>query len=288
MWGLGYPLNKIGLKYTSPTNYIELRFVIATIAMFIIVIASRNFVIPKLRDLPIVIAVSFFQIVLTMNLSNFGLSLVDAGKATFIVFTTSIWLIPLSALLNRRLSRMDRLALGIGTVGVIFLISPWEIHWGDTQTWIGDISLLMASLFWSIGILCARHMKWHRSSLQLLPWQLLFASFCTIIFAYVRGVDFKPDQLNFILIGTLVYSGALSIAIGYWAMILVSKNLSPSIVSLGLIFVPIVSLIFSVIFLNEVVSRNLIVAVIFIIAGVLLHIYSERKSKKHIQLYEKL
>jgi len=288
IWGLGYPINKIGLSYTSPTNFVELRFLIATIAMFIIVMLSKNLVLPTRRDLPIILVVPFFQIALTMNLANYGLSLVSPGRATFLVFCTSIWIIPLSVVIHKRINKYDCLALFFGIVGVLVLISPWNIDWKQRDVWIGDISLLLASMFWSIGILCARFMKWHRPSIQLLPWQLLFATLLTVAFAYSQGIGIMPPTLNLTFINSLLFTGILSISIGYWAMIYVSKYVKPSWVSLGLLCVPVISLIVSYLFMNEEISLSFIISIVLISVGVLFHIYSERNDIKHIQLYEKL
>ena len=288
MWGLGFPINKIGLSYTSPMLFIEWRFFISTIAMFIIATATKNLIIPHLKDLPMILTIGLFQMAITMNLSNYGLSLVGAGKATFLVFATSIWIIPFSIFLTKRMIWLDVLSFFIGALGVLILITPWKIDWHNHKIWIGDITLLLASISWSIGILCARFMKWHRPSLQLLPWQLLLASLCTAVLAYCEGLSFFPQSSDPIFISTLLYTGILSIAIGYWAMLIVSKELSPAAVSLGLVFVPIVSLIISLLFLHEEISSTLIVGVSFIILGSLFHVYSERKSKKILQLYEKL
>jgi drug/metabolite transporter (DMT)-like permease len=283
MWGLGYPINKIGLSYTSPTHFIEWRFCIGTVAMFLIAAATKNLIFPHLKDLPMIFAIGLFQMGITLNLSNFGLSLVDAGKATFLVFATSIWIIPFSIPLTKRIHWLEVIAFCIGALGVVILITPWE-----NQIGIGNIALLLASISWSIGILCARYMKWHRPSLQLLPWQLLLATLCTIALAFVQGVPFMPHTLNPIFIGTLLYTGILSIAIGYWAMIIVSRDVSPAIVSLGLIFTPVISLIVSLFFLHEEVSATLMIGVTLITVGVLFHIYSEWRTRKLLQLYEKV
>jgi len=280
MWGLAFPINKVGLLFTSPTNYIELRFLLGTLTMFLIAIFTKNFVIPRVKDLPIIFAVGLFQMAILLNLSNYGLSLVGAGKATFIIFTTSIWLIPLSAIFHKKISSTEVLSLTFGILGILLLISPWNIHWNKHKEWIGDIALLLGSFSWSIGIFCARQMKWHRPPIQLLPWQLLLALICTMLFARLLGISLFPQTDSSILWGTLIYTGCLAIAIGYWIMILISKQLKPSITSLGLIWVPIVSLIASNLFLGEKLTLKLILGVILILLGILFHILAEKRHEK--------
>ena len=285
IWGFSWPINKIGFNYTSPFNFNELRFLIGTIASFIVVFFTKNFVIPQKRDLPIILIMAIFQMGLTMNLSNYGLSLMGAGRATFIVYTTSIWLIPLSAVFYRRIKKIELASLIIGVFGVIILISPWQKSWYTSGLWFGDLLILLASLSWAIGIFCARHMKWHRTPLQLLPWELLICTIGTVLFSSFQGVAFMPKDFSFPLLGTLLYSGCAVIGIGQWIMLLVSKQIKPSVVSFGLIFIPVVSLIVSYFFINEQISISLISGVIIIITGVLLHVYAEKETVKKPEKY---
>ncbi len=281
IWGLSWPINKIGLSYTSPTNFIELRFFLGTIAIFLIALFSKNLVLPRRKDLPIILTMGIFQMALLLILATYGLSIVPAGKATFLTYSTSIWIIPLAALLDRKIGALEILSFCIGASGVVLMIEPWK----SPSTLLGDFALFLAAISWSIGILCARHLKWHRPLLQLLPWQLLVATVITIVFAYSIGVDFLPNTLDITFIGTLVYTGIIAIAIGYWIMILVSSKLSPSMTSLGILFVPIISLIISCIFLDEKITLNLILSITLIITGVLIHIYSEKnKHQKHNEI----
>jgi drug/metabolite transporter (DMT)-like permease len=278
IWGVSFPFNKIGLGYTSPTNYIEWRLIIATFAVLIMTLASKNFVIPRKKDFPIILAVGVFQMGLTLTLTNFGLSMTPTGKTTFIVFTTPIWIILITGIINKRMTLLDCSGLILGIVGTILLINPLEFRLHDYTTWAGDISLVLAALAWSIGIILTRRLKWHSSPLKLLFWQALTATVMVIIYAFCRGVSIIPDSFNFVLIGSLLYTGILSIALGYWLMVILSKNLIPAVTSFGLLWVPIISLVLSHIFLNEPITMLLLVSVLLIIVGILLHIYSEIKT----------
>jgi len=215
---------------------------------------------------------------LMMTLSNYGLSLIGAGRATFLTFTTSIWIIPLAIWIYRKTSYLEVLSFCIGIGGVVLLIEPWKIS--VAAEWMGNISLIFAAISWSIGILCARHMKWHRSAIQLLPWQLFVATLVPILFVLIVRIPLELNHPSLLLMSAFLYTGSLSIGIGYWIMILISKQLPPSVTSLGLIFVPVVSLVISSLYLKEVVTSDLIFSIILIIGGILIHIYSERKNKK--------
>lgn len=287
MWGMNFPICKIGLEHISSTQFILFRFILATGTMFLIVICSKNFVFPRVKDLPVVFIVSFFQIALTLFLSNYGLSLLGAGKASFLIYTTSVWVIPLSLFWGSRLAGLDWTSFFLGILGVLFFVNPWYLNWHQ-KIWIGDSAMLVASLCWAVGIMFARHMKWHRPPLQLLPWQLLFATLCTYAWGCFEGERLVPSHMNLPTLGSLLYAGCIATAVGYWAMIHVSIKLKPSVTSLGLIWVPIISLILSYLFLNEPVDWRTLCAAGLIMGGILLHIYSERRKERQEQLFKEI
>lgn len=258
----------------------ELRFAIGTLAMFLIAWVGKNLRMPSRRDLPIIFTVGLFQMAVMMNLANYGLSLVGAGQATFLAFTVSVWIIPLAAFLNRRISFLESSSFFIGILGICCLIQLWNIE--GSNAWKRYLVLLLSAFSWAVGILCARHMKWHRPPIHLLPWQLLLATLCTLAIAQFQGIPFLPNAADPIFIGSLLYTGIISIAIGYWLLILIGKHLSPAITSLGLLFVPILSVCISMLFLHEQISLNVAGGVILLTLGSLIHIYDGRVNPKNL------
>ena len=278
--GLGWPINKIGLAYTSPTNYMELRFLIGTLATFLVAWMGKQLKVPKRNDLPIILTVGLFQMALMMNFANYGLSYVGAGEATFLAFTVSVWIIPLSAVINRRFSPLEGLSFLIGLLGVAYLIQLRTFEEGTA--WIGCLMLLLSAISWAIGLLCAHHMKWHRPFVQLLPWQLLLATLFTMGVAYFQDIPLLPQSTDPIFIGSLLYTGGLSIAIRYWLSILIGKHLPPATISLGLLFVPILSFGVSTLFLQEQLSPSSFGGIVLLTTASLIHIYSERRDARNL------
>lgn len=281
IWGLVWPINKIGLSYTSSWNYIEWRLIFGSAMSFLIAGITGNLRLPRRKDMQMIVSVGLLQMGMMMTLSNYGLSVVGAGKATFLSFTTSIWIIPLSRLMSKRLPRLEMLSFGLGLGGTILLIEPWNWSHLEKGTAWGYLALIGSAISWAGGILCARHLTWHRPPIQLLPWQILTATLLSIGAAYANGVSLMPDTRTPVFWASFLFTGSISIAIGYWLMILISKQLAPSITSLGLLFVPIISLLISVLFLQEPLTSSLIIALALLMGGILLHIYSEKKRKEN-------
>jgi drug/metabolite transporter (DMT)-like permease len=70
------------------------------------------------------------------------------------------------------------------------------------------------------------------------------------------------------LLALLVYGGTAGIALPYWAMQIVNKNLPAITTSLALLVVPVVGVACSALALGEPITVGLIVAMLLILCGI--------------------
>ena len=98
IWGLSWPISKIGLEFMPPIWYTAYRLLIGMVSMFLIVAFAGKFVIPSPRDLPIIFFIGTFQMAVSIALITVGLHHVSAGRSAMLVYTTPIWVMPLAIL----------------------------------------------------------------------------------------------------------------------------------------------------------------------------------------------
>lgn len=266
-WGLAWPISKLGLEYISPLWYTASRLVIGTMTMTLIVIAMKKLTLPNRSDLPLILIVGFLQISLYILLTNIGLTYLPAGRSTLLAYTTPLWVMPIATLFlgeEAGLLRWVGFLLGIG--GLFILISPWEINWADPHMLMGSAILLLASLCWAISMLCVRYMHWHKSPLELIPWQLLSGTLPIILIAYWQDGHFTMP-FNSTVIFSLIYTGILVTGFSYWSGVVINKELPTIIVSLGFLAVPIVSITTSALFMHETINVPTACAIFFILLG---------------------
>src|SRR5262249_46581844 len=133
---------------------------------------------------------------------------------------------------------------------------------------LGNSLLLLASLCWAGTILHTRFGTWHRSPLELIPWQLLISIIPpACLLKFLPSQLEQPIQWSNILISIILYNGIIATAFGYWANLTVSKRLPITITSLSMLAVPMLSIIFSVIFLKEPFTTSNIIAVTLVFCG---------------------
>ncbi len=177
IWGLCWPINKIGLAFIPPIWYAAFRLLIGAISLFIVVFLQKKFVIPQRRDLPIVVTFGVLQMALFLSLITIGVHYVNAGRSAMLVYTTPIWVTPLAILFfHEKLTVYKAAGFILGMLGILLLFSPQGIDWSNKTILLGNGILLLAALCWAVSILCARNMTWYRTPLELVPWQLLIGT----------------------------------------------------------------------------------------------------------------
>jgi drug/metabolite transporter (DMT)-like permease len=238
-WGLAWPVNKIGLDYMSPLWYTSARLVVGTIAMFLVVIAAKKFSMPRMSEVPLILTIGLFQIGVYILLTNIGLEYLPAGRSSLLAYTTPLWVMPIATLFFKEKSGLLRwTGFLLAIIGLVILVSPWELNWKDSNIVLGTGALLLASLCWAISMLCARYMHWTKSPLELIPWQLLTGAIPVLIFAWIKEPAISV-QWNTALTLSLVYTGIIVTGVSYWCGVIINKELPTIVVSsLALRFPP--------------------------------------------------
>lgn len=268
-WGFGWPVTKIGLEYASPVWYTCVRLIMGTAVMFVLVIALGKCSLPQKRDWPLILIIAILQVSGYILLSNIGLKYVPAGRASILGYTTPVFVLPMAILFfKEKASKMHWLGFLLGMIGILLLLSPWQINWTDTKVLFGSAMLLLAAFGWAVSIMATRYMTWHKSPLELMPWQLLVGTLPILISALIK----EPHPiihwtLPFWL--SLIYTGFLVTGISYWCGIVVNRALPTIVVSLGLLASPVCSLLISVIFMGEKLSLTTTCAMISILLGLI-------------------
>jgi len=269
VWGISWPVAKIGLQYMPALWFSAYRLIIGTFTMFPMVLLLGKLVLPRKKDLKIILIFGIIQIAIFMSFLNAGLYYIDAGKAAILVYTTPIWVVPISIFFFKEESTgMKWIGFLFGIIGILILFNPFEINWHNRDEIFGSVLLLTAALSWAIAILCARYMEWTRPPLELISWQLLVGTIPVVILAMI--LQPHPQMVwNNSLILSLIYSGIFATGFAYWGTIVVSKELPPTTTSLSLLAVPICGLIFSAILLHEKITLSILCAMLFILGGLL-------------------
>ncbi|MGI9585977.1 MAG: DMT family transporter, partial [Acidimicrobiia bacterium] len=144
--GLNWPIMATGVQSISALWMGAFRVVGGAVTILLIAGASRNLRIPPRNDLPIIASLAVFRLAAVFTLVFTALELLPANQSAVVVWTASLWTVPIAAVfLGERISKQRWVGVALGVVGVVILFRPWALDWNDPLVTVGHGLLLLAA-----------------------------------------------------------------------------------------------------------------------------------------------
>ena len=273
--GLNWPVMATGVASISPVWMGVFRVVGALLVIVPITVLSGNLVLPSRPDLPILVSLAVFRLTLVFLLLFSGLELVPPGRSSVIVWTASLWTVPIAAVfLGEHMTGRRWVGLALGIAGVVILFEPWALAWGDPGVALGHLLLMLAAITNAATAVHIRGHRWSMTPLQAIPWQLGGAFVLLTLIALVREgipiIDWTP-QLGLVV----AYQGILATGFAFWAQITILRNMAAVSANLTLMAVPVVGVLSSSLLVGEPITETLVVGLVLIISGVTVNLLSD-------------
>jgi len=218
--------------------------------------------------------ISSFMLFLYAITFSYAYMNIDAGFGTLLLFgVVQIVMIAVSIFYKEKLTLMKTAGISISLFGLIYMLYPQENF---------EVSLLHASLMVISGFSWAVYNIIGKSSKDALgntTDNFIKASiFITMVYFLF---PFNPITFNTQGLLLAVISGSITSAIGYVVWYQVLPNIKIVTASVIQLFVPIVAIILSVLFLDELLSLNLLLSTLLVITGIVLTIF-QKNTKESI------
>jgi drug/metabolite transporter (DMT)-like permease len=267
-WGTAWPVIKAILQDLPPLWTLVFRSAIGTSVLFAISASRQSLIFPKRGDTAVVLNVALLHMVAFAALVSLGLQFVPAGRSIVLGYTTPLWVtVGARLFLGEALMAARIIGVTVGMLGLLLLFNPFSFAWDDRAAVTGNLLVLLGSLCWAISILHVRAHKWVSTPFELVPWQALLATcVLTPLALLFEGVPHPQWSARLVLL--LAYGGSVGIALPYWAMQTVNRNLPAITTALALLAVPVVGVVCSSVALGEPVGATLIMAMALIISGI--------------------
>ena len=251
VWGIHWPVAKIGLRDLPPFTYGALRVATGLAVIVAVLAVRRGARLPSRHDVPVILSVGLGQMAAGIVLMNFALPLISAGRSSILVYTMPLW-VALIQLPMLRAGGAGRQVAGllVGLAGIAILLNPQAIDWQSSSQLLGSAGLLVSAILWAVTTIHLRRHEWHGKPLDLMPWQLLIALVPLVIAALVlehgQPIHWEPTA-----VAAVLYSGPLATALAFWLTQSISRSLSPLATTMGFLAVPVVGLASSWLLLGE-------------------------------------
>jgi len=266
MWGINWPLSKYALEFTPPLLFAGLRTLIG--GVLLIIIALPRWKQLRLRETWLYYVLSaFLSIVFYYGFQTVGLQYMPAGLFSAIVFLQPV-LLGLFAwmwLEERMYARkMVGLLLGFGGVAAMSI--------GGLEGGISIFGILLAlgsALSWALGTVYIKRQAAKVDSLWMTAMQIVIGGI--VMTAYGSTVEsWSEVRWTAAFLYDTLFISVFVIALGWLVYFKLIGSGEASKVGSYTFLIPVVSIICSILFLNEHLTMNLIVGMVLIVASILL------------------
>ncbi len=274
--GFNWPVMATGVASIEPLWMGVFRIAGAFVFLLPLTLLTGNFRVPTRPDLPIVLSLAVVRLTMVTVLVFTALQLVPPGRSAVVVWTASLWTVPIAAIfLSEHMVTTRWVGLLLGISGVVVLFEPWGLAWGEPGVALGHVLLIVAAILNAATAVHIRGHRWTMTPMQAVPWQLGGSLIVLLILALsTEGV---PEIEWTAQLGWVVaYQGVLASGVAFWAQIVVLRNLGAVSANLTLMAVPVVGVVSSAIVLGEQVTATLLAGLVLIMAGVTLNLLTDR------------
>ena len=249
IWGLHYPIAKVGLRSAAP---LTLGVLTVLIGGGLQVLVARHFAPGHARDRRLhraALVLGLTSIVGLYGLLNIGLESVSAGEASLVVYSQPLLVAIAARLWLGEHGGITRSAgLLVGLVGVALVLSD-RIRPGASVPWLAYGCLLAAALGWTAG---AVYFKRRAADLDL-SWlnalQSLYA--LPVLLALAALTRSAPPRVDGGLLLVLAYFGGGTFLVGRLLYYTLLRRGEVSVVSAYLFLVPLIAVLAGVLLLGE-------------------------------------
>jgi len=250
-----WPITKAAISAGAvPLWFAFGRAACSALTAFALLAALRRLRLPGRQDLPALLAVGALQLAAFFALAHAAVEFVPAGRTTVLSNVTTIFVVPLSLLVLGEAIPLRRwLATGIALAGVVVLMGPWSINWSAPGVLLGH------------GYLLRRYPP-ALTMFQLLPWCFTLASLLLLPLAlsHPGGLGTWPSASRW----SMLYIGGLAGPLGTWCAMQASSRLPVMVSSVGFLATPAAGLLFSLWWLGEPLTVDLLAGTALILFGV--------------------
>jgi drug/metabolite transporter (DMT)-like permease len=268
LWGSSASIIKLLLFNLNMNSILFYTILSATISLFaIIVIKRKTHIIKKLKfkDYIFFSVMGFVGVYLYYKFFYIALTLATTQEVFIINYTWALWIVIFSVpILKERITFFKIIALGLGIIGVAFIIFKNNINIfniiGCLYAFLGAVSYGLFSVF-------TKKYKYDKT-ISVMFYYLFALMFILLEMAITGDIDIPKISVNE-LIG-IIWIGVFCSGLGFvfWTKALEYGDISQ--ISNIILLVPFVSLVYIYILLNEHIMSSSIIGLVLIVFGIII------------------
>ncbi|WP_027092082.1 DMT family transporter [Cohnella thermotolerans] len=279
MWGVNWPLSKYALRFTPPVLFAGIRTLIG--GLLLIAVALPRWRQLRLRETwRIYLLSAILSIVFYYGFQTVGLQYMPAGLFSAIVFLQPVllglfaWIWLGEAMYGRKIA-----GLLVGFAGVAAM-SIGGLEGGVSA--IGIVLALASALSWALGTVYTKRVTAKVDSLWMTAMQITIGGI--VMLAYGSSVEsWSAIRWTGSFVYDTLFISIFVIALGWLVYFRLIGSGEASTVGSFTFLIPVVSIICSVLFMNEKVTLNLVAGLALIVSSIVLVNVKPKRLRGSVQ-----
>lgn len=269
VWGSSYLATRIGVHHLPPRLFGGVRFLLGGLLLVAIALALRRRVRLRPGELPVLLVMAFFSVLVSNGFNTWAMQWVDSGTSAILNASTAFWI----ALLGTRGARAHpltpRVALGLalGLVGVGLIVRP-ETRLA-TDLIVPQLGILVGCVGWAFGTIYYRNASTTLDVFAFTGWQMLLGgTMLTVV-----GLGFGEIALwtwSGAGIASMLYLTIFSSCLAYTAYAWLTHHTTPAQVGTYGYVNPAIAAVLGWWLLDEQLTGAKLLGMVVILAGVVL------------------
>lgn len=282
IWALNFSIIKSSLTEIDPFSFNGLRFVFATVFIWIVVAWRKQFFrIPKKDWLPL-IGMGLLGNLVYQGLFIIGIDFTLSANAAVMLGTIPIWVALFSHFfIGERMNIFKIVGVFFAFGGIVFIISGAAKGFSfGSDTFIGDIIIIVAAMVWGGFTVLSKPFLNHYTPIQFSAIMTTIGCIVLFVIGLPGMVEIDWAEVSYGAYGGVIYSGLLSIGAAYviWNYGLQTVGAVRTATYQNL--VPVMGLIFGIVLLNEQLSFLQYLGSALVIAGIILARWKTKQETK--------
>ncbi len=274
-WGSAFPLIKIGLEDFSPGHLTLIRFIVASACFAPYLYLTNSTLFPKLRDVPYFFLLGLLGITIYHTALNFGELYVTAGAASLIIATApAISAVLAYFMLSDRLPFMGWIGTLVSFFGV-FLIVMGEDEGLSFNPYA--LLILLSAIVTAFFVVLQKPMLGRYKSAEVSA----FATWAGTVplFVFAPGFIGEVSAASTAPLLAAIYIGVFPAAISYAIFSYALSKAPVTVVTAFLYTVPVFSIFFSWLLIDEVPTYLTLIGGVVAILGIVMVNWAKRRVR---------
>ncbi|WP_026859334.1 DMT family transporter [Jeotgalicoccus psychrophilus] len=288
LWGLNIVILKLLVTELPPATMTAFRVMIAGVTTLCILMLTRSFRRMTKQEWIYTLLGTLFGVVLHHSLLAISLTMIDASSAALILALVPLTTVILAIFfLGEKLTGARLLGIFLALIGVFFIQgeSFTSFHFS-----LGEVLIFTSMLVQAISFIFIKKATATIDSKQITTMMFLTGSIGLVILSFIIEPGsfsqmFTASPFIYVL---FIFSGMVVTGFGYIIYNSAIQQIGAGQTVIFNNFVPFFGVVFSVIFLNEMITASQVIGFIFVVIGVLFgtgyieFIFSQRNRRKNL------